>query len=68
MLLIVRISTLFDFHYLKKFPPARLFHPVRLLDSGEYGGLQPKMTPPKHFSRECISIFAVHNMHIWAQL
>ena len=39
ILLIVRISTLFIFHNLKKFPPARLFHPARLLDSGEYLGL-----------------------------
>ena len=36
ILLIVRISTLFIFHNLKNFPPARLFHPARLLDSGEY--------------------------------
>ena len=36
ILLIIRISTLFIFHDLKKFPPARLFHPARLLDSGEY--------------------------------
>ena len=35
ILLIVRISTLFIFHDLKYFPPARLFHPARLLDSGE---------------------------------
>ena len=36
ILLIVRISTLFIFHNWKNFPPARLFHPARLLDSGEY--------------------------------
>ena len=35
-LIIVRISTLFSFHNSKKFPPARLFHPARLLDSWEY--------------------------------
>ena len=34
--LIGRISTLFIFHNLKNFPPAHLFHPARLLDSGEY--------------------------------
>ena len=39
ILLIVRISTLFIFHNLKNFPPARLFHPARLLDSGEYPNL-----------------------------
>ena len=36
ILLIVRISTLFIFHNLKNFLPARLFHPACLLDSGEY--------------------------------
>ena len=36
ILLIVRVSTLFVFHNLKNFPPARLFHPARLLDSGEH--------------------------------
>ena len=36
ILLIVRISTLFVFHNLKKFPPAHLFHPARLIDSWEY--------------------------------
>ena len=35
--LIVRICELFIFHNLKNDPPARLFHPARLLeDSGEY--------------------------------
>ena len=34
ILLIVRISTLFIFHNSKNLPPARLFHPARLLDSG----------------------------------
>ena len=35
VLLIVRICDLFIFHNLKNVPPARLFHPARLLDSGE---------------------------------
>ena len=45
--LIVRISTFFIFHNSKKFPPARLFHPARLLDSWEYSHLcnkQPEWT------------------------
>ena len=36
VLLIVRICDLFIFHNLKNDPPACLFHPARLLDSGEY--------------------------------
>ena len=36
ILLIVRISTFFILHNSKNFPLACLFHPARLLDSGEY--------------------------------